>query len=79
MKKALVAYFSASGVTAGLAKTLCGAVNGDLYEIKPAKAYTAADLNWNDKSSRLSREMSDLSSRPALADTNAPVADHDVI
>ena len=36
MKKALVAYFSASGVTAGLAKTLCGAVNGDLYEIKPA-------------------------------------------
>lgn len=61
------------------AEKLSRVVGADLYEIKPAEPYSSADLNWNDKSSRLSREMSDLSSRPALADTNAPVADHDVI
>ena len=44
MSKKLVAYFSASGVTAQLAKTLAQAVNGDLYEIKPEQPYTAADL-----------------------------------
>lgn len=61
------------------AEKLSRVVGADLYEIKPAEPYSSADLNWNDKSSRLSREMSDLSSRPALADTNVPVADHDVI
>ena len=66
MKRILVAYFSASGVTAKAAKTLAGAVGGDLYEIKPAVPYTAADLNWMDKASRSSVEMKDKSSRPAL-------------
>ena len=79
MKRILVAYFSASGVTAKAAKTLAGAVGGDLYEIKPAVPYTAADLNWMDKASRSSVEMKDKSSRPALEDRDAPVADHDVI
>ena len=77
--KALVAYFSATGVTAKAAKVLAGAVGGDLYEIKPAVPYSAADLNWMDKGSRSSVEMKDTSSRPALADTDAPVAGHDVI
>ena len=76
---ALVAYFSASGTTAKAAKTLAKAVGGDLYEIKPAIPYTSADLNWMDKHSRSSVEMNDKRSRPALADTAAPVAGHDVI
>ena len=77
--KPLVAYFSASGTTAKAAQTLARAAGAALYEIKPAVPYTAADLNWMDKHSRSSVEMNDPTSRPALADTAAPVADHDVI
>lgn len=76
---ALVAYFSATGTTAKAAKALANAVGGKLYEIKPAIPYTSADLNWMDKSSRSSVEMNDAHSRPALANTDAPVAGHDVI
>ena len=76
---ALVAYFSATGTTAKAAKALANAVGGELYEIKPAVPYTSADLNWMDKGSRSSVEMKDPNSRPALADTDAPVAGHDVI
>ena len=76
---ALVAYFSATGTTAKAAKVLANAVCGELYEIKPAVPYTSADLNWMDKNSRSSVEMKDAHSRPALADTDAPVAGHDVI
>lgn len=67
MSKLLVAYFSASGVTAKLAKNLASAIGADLYEIKPKTPYTNADLNWNDKKSRSSIEMSDKSFRPAIA------------
>ncbi len=77
--KTLVAYFSASGTTAKAAKALANAAGSDLYEIKPAIPYTSADLNWMDKHSRSSVEMNDKHSRPALADTAAPVAEHDVI
>ena len=77
--KALVAYFSATGVTAQAAKTLASAIGGDLYEIKPAVPYSAADLNWMDKGSRSSVEMRDARSRPALAAADAPVAGYDVI
>ena len=76
---ALVAYFSATGTTAKAAKVLANAVGGELYEIKPAVPYTSADLNWMDKNSRSSVEMKDAHSRPALADTDVPVAGHDVI
>lgn len=76
---ALVAYFSVSGNTAKAAKALAKAAGADLYEIKPAVPYTGADLNWMDKRSRSSVEMNDKNSRPALADTDAPVAEHDVI
>lgn len=77
--KALVAYFSATGVTAKAAKALAAAVGGDLYEIKPAVPYSAADLNWMDKGSRSSVEMRDARSRPALAAADAPAAGYDVI
>ena len=61
MSKKLVAYFSASGVTAKVAKTLAEAAGADLYEIKPEVPYTKADLNWMDKKSRSTVEMNDLS------------------
>ncbi|MCR5134901.1 MAG: NAD(P)H-dependent oxidoreductase [Clostridiales bacterium] len=75
----LVAYFSPTGTTAAAAKTLAEAAGAPLYEIRPAEPYTSADLNYMDKQSRSSIEMSDTSSRPALADTDAPVAEADVV
>lgn len=78
-KKSLVAYFSASGVTARATKTLAEAAGADLYEIKPKMPYTKADLNWMDKNARSSIEMKDPSSRPELADENADIASYDVI
>ncbi len=77
--KALVAYFSASGVTAELAKRLAGSIGAQIYEIKPAVPYTQADLDWTDKQSRSTVEMQDKSCRPALAGNDAPVADADVV
>ena len=59
MSKTLVAYFSASGITAKLANTLAETVGADLYEIRPAEPYTNADLDWTNKKSRSSREMED--------------------
>ncbi len=79
MRNILVAYFSASGVTADAAEKLAKAAGGDLYEIKPAVPYTKADLDWMDKSSRSSIEMSDKSSRPALAAQDADIAGYDTI
>ncbi|MCD7753922.1 MAG: NAD(P)H-dependent oxidoreductase [Clostridiales bacterium] len=79
MSKTLVAYFSASGVTAGVAGKLAQAAEGDLYEIRPLEPYTDADLDWTNKRSRSSIEMQDLSSRPALADRNADIAGYDTI
>ena len=79
MSRILVAYFSASGVTARAAKTLAEAAGADLYEIKPKTPYTKADLNWMDKNARSSIEMNDPSSRPEIADQNAYIASYDVI
>ena len=79
MSNRLVAYFSASGTTARVAKNLAQAAGADLYEIKPAVPYTSADLNWMDKKSRSTVEMNDRSFRPPLADTDAPIATHDTI
>ncbi len=79
MSNKLVAYFSASGVTAEVAKKLAEAAGADLYEIKPAVPYTSADLNWQNSNSRSSIEMKDKTSRPELADKNAKINGHDVI
>ena len=67
MSKALVAYFSASGVTKRAAENLAKAAGADLFEIIPEKIYTSADLNWQDKQSRSSVEMNDRNSRPAIS------------
>ena len=77
--KTLVAYFSASGETAKLAKTLAGVTGGDLFEIRPETAYTSADLNWMDKKSRSSVEMSDKKIRPEIVDNEPQVENYDVI
>ena len=77
--KALVTYFSASGVTAKLAQRLADAISAPIYEIRPAQPYTRADLDWTNKKSRSTVEMQDKNCRPALSDTDAPVADADVI
>ncbi len=79
MSKKLVAYFSASGVTARVAKNLASSAGADLYEIKPSVPYTKADLDWTNKQSRSSVEMRDKNSRPALADTGANIAAYDTI
>ena len=67
MSKRLVAYFSASGVTAKVAENLADAIGADIFEIQPEVPYTKADLNWMEKKARSTIEMSDLASRPAIA------------
>lgn len=79
MSKALVTYFSASGVTAKMAKKLANGIGADLFEIRPEVPYTNADLNWQDQKSRSSVEMKDRSSRPAIAEKKGNMADYDVV
>ncbi|MDO4400995.1 MAG: flavodoxin, partial [Coriobacteriia bacterium] len=79
MAKTLVAYFSASGTTAKVAKDLAAAVDGDLFEIAAAVPYTRADLNWNNSSSRSSIEMNDEAARPAIAGTVANMDAYDTV
>ena len=67
MEKALVAYFSPTGTTRRLAEKVAKATGGDLFEIRPQKPYTAADLDWQNARSRSSVEMNDGASRPAIA------------
>lgn len=68
MSSKLVAYFSASGVTGEVAKTLEESIGADLFEIKPKTPYTQADLDWMDKNARSTIEMSDPASRPEMAE-----------
>ena len=66
MADVLVAYFSASGVTAALAERLAGAIGADLFEIVPEEIYTAKDLDWRNQESRSSVERNDRTSLPAI-------------
>ena len=79
MSKTLVAYFSASGVTARAAKEIAQAVGADLYEIRPAEPYTEADLNWMDKRSRSTIEMNDPACRPAIAEPAEHMEQYDTL
>ena len=79
MSKTLVAYFSASGTTAKVAKKMAEAIGADLFEIKPETPYSGADLNWQNKNSRSSVEMNDRSSRPAIAVKAADMPQYDVV
>ena len=78
-KKILVAYFSAGGATAAAARAVASAVGGELYEIKPAVPYTAADLDWNDSRSRSSVEMNDEACRPAIAGELPDLGQYDAV
>lgn len=79
MKRVLVAYFSASGQTARLARTLAAVVGGELHEVRPQVPYDKADLDWRDPNSRSSLEMKRPSARPPLADTVADMGRYDTV
>lgn len=79
MSKTLVAYFSASGETARLAKTIAEATGGVLHEIQPKQPYTSADLNWNNKNSRSSMEMNNPASRPEIANNVEDMESFDTV
>ena len=77
--KTLVAYFSASGVTEGVAKDLAAVTGGTLYKIDPEQPYTDKDLDWRDSTSRSSVEMKDLSSRPAIKGKVESIEQYDTV
>ena len=77
--KVLVAYFSATGVTARAAQKVAEATGGEVYAITPAKPYTDADLDWRDKQSRSSVEMNDPKARPALGGERLDVSEYDIV
>ena len=79
MSKILVAYFSASGVTRACAEALAAAAEADLCEIRPEAPYTAADLDWTNKSSRSTLEMQDVNCRPALAADQTGAAGYEAV
>lgn len=77
--KILVAYFSATGNTRGVAERLASVTNADLYEIVPTETYTDDDLNWRNDKSRSSIEMKNLESRPAIANAAQDMSQYDII
>ena len=79
MAKALVAYFSATGTTKHTAEALAAAIGADLFAIEPVEPYTAADLDWRDKTSRSTLEMRDDAARPAITHTVDNMDDYDVV
>lgn len=79
MRKTLVAYFSASGVTKALAEKLANETGADIFEIVPETRYTNADLDWQNSRSRSSVEMKDRNSRPAIASGVENMAQYDVV
>ena len=62
----IVCYFSCSGVTKSMASIISDTIGADIFEIEPSIPYTSEDLDWTNKNSRTSVEMSDKSSRPSI-------------
>ena len=79
MKRKLVAYFSASGVTKRAAERLAKAAGADLFKIKPAVPYSQADLDWTNKKSRSSVEMGNPDSRPEIAERLENMEEYDTV
>lgn len=79
MKKALVAYFSASGVTRKVAENIAKAAGADLFEIRPKVAYTKEDLNWTDKNSRSTVEMKNTTFRPPVEEKVKDMSQYDTV
>lgn len=65
--KVLVAYFSATNTTKGIAEHIANGLNADIFEIVPEDPYTNADLNYNDNNSRTTIERNDPDARPAIS------------
>ena len=79
MARKLVAYFSATGVTARVAELLSDTIGADLYSIEPKEPYTKADLDWTDKTSRSTIEMNNPASRPSIREERDNMKDYDTI
>jgi len=77
--KVLVAYFSATGTTEGVAEHIANGLDADIYEIIPEEPYTDADLNYNDNNSRSTIEMNDPSSRPAISGSVENMEQYDIV
>lgn len=77
--KILVAYFSATNTTEGVAGHISNGLNADLYEIVPEEPYTDADLNYNDDNSRSTLEMNDSSARPAISGSVENMEQYDIV
>ena len=78
-RKTLIAYFSATGNTAAVAKSMETATGSDIYEIRPSLSYTIEDLDWTDRNSRSSIEYDDVSSRPSIADPLEDMSQYDAV
>ena len=77
--KVLVAYFSATNTTEGVAEHIANGLNADIYEIVPEDPYTEADLNYNDNNSRTTIEMNDPNARPAISGSVENMEQYDII
>lgn len=77
--KILVAYFSATGTTKGVAEHIANGLNADIYEIVPEEAYTDADLDYNDNNSRTTIEMNDPDARPAISGSVENMEQYDIV
>lgn len=75
----LVVYFSATGMTKGVAEKIADGTNADIYEITPETPYTDADLNYHDNKSRSTIEMNDESARPAISGSVENMEQYDII
>lgn len=79
MKKALVAYFSATAVTKHVAELLAASVDADLFEIVPKEMYTKSDLDWTNSKSRSTVEMKDRNCRPKIESRVRDIKKYDVV
>ena len=79
MSKVLVSFFSATGVTEGVANKISEAIGADLFEIEPVEKYTREDLDWTNKQSRSTKEMEDKSSRPQVLNKVSNIDEYDTI
>lgn len=77
--KVLVAYFSATGTTKGVAEHIANGLNAEIYEIIPEEPYTDADLDYSDNNSRSTIEMNDASSRPAISGSVENIEQYDIV
>ncbi len=78
-QKVLVAYFSATGTTEGVAEAIHNQIAGSyLYEIVPQVPYTEDDLKYY-TDCRADREQADSTARPAISGSVENIEQYDVI